>query len=143
MEHTISILASKKYENTGNILDLSIYWDDEQGYLSFPSEGNSPKRMDVSLNEISEIVTPTEDNVKLYDASWDYHDLTAYTPTTAGVLFGVFGLIGESVIKGHPVHFIICMKSGTNIFCKMKSKGYDKFEENIAKNSISKKPNGL
>jgi len=137
MEHTINLLASKQHGFKGRKLDLNIYWEEDQDYMSLPTGENSFERSDVPVSDISEIVSPTADNVKQYDASWDYYDLTAYTPTGAGVLFGVFGLVGESLIKGHPVHFIICMKSGANIFCKMASKGYEKLEECIAKNSVS------
>lgn len=126
MEHTINLLASKQHGFKGRKLDLNIYWDEDQNHMSFPVAENSFQRVDVPITDITEIVSPTADNVKQYDASWDYYDLTAYTPTGAGVLFGVFGLVGESLIKGHPVHFIICMKSGANIFCKMASKGYEK-----------------
>jgi len=44
----------------------------------------------------------------------------------------VFGLIGDSMIRGYPVHFILTLKEDKPLFCSMFSKGYERLIEKLA-----------
>ena len=125
MQHRLEILAGREHNLNKKMKHRDIFWTEASNLIQFPTIRETDEfSVNIPLNEIRTLETATEENIRIANKDWDYYKVTAYKPSGATMLFGMFGSIVETASKGHPVNVLLVLNDGMAFVCKMFNDGY-------------------